>query len=359
MMAEGGEAKWISNVRSRWSCLQPLRLVIINLALQATDFTSGDYAFGGGKAAAAGPPLTGGSLARERIFQHCSPIMNLSLCPNDDIVSTLRSLFGANVVRVPEERIRPLVVLAHRGDKTTVRGELAPLLVGGALGLGPDDFGSSRVADLSGRRSRKVDVELGLNILDGFLRGLGVPSAAVEGVFARDSEVSFTFANVNRTFLDTGVLGQRLRGRHVDRHNSAAAIYFGDSPHDLLVIDSVITSRNFTITVERSSGAKAKLDVSAVQKFVGEATAGVKVSSATGYDLTFEGPEQLSFAFSCVKFYLNKNGVVQTMPPAVDVAVLGIDSVDASVATVQYGPDRVLLNVAPEMIELYSVTRPE
>ncbi|HET9983364.1 MAG TPA: hypothetical protein VFQ38_07245 [Longimicrobiales bacterium] len=107
--------------------------------------------------------------------------MVLPLCSNDPLVKTLQDVFGANIVRVPEERIRPVVVLASDGKKTSFRGELAPLLVGGA----PIDVpvAESQMASVSGKRSKSVDLGLGLKILGGFLQALGVPSAGIGAQF--------------------------------------------------------------------------------------------------------------------------------------------------------------------------------
>src|SRR5262245_58482552 len=99
------------------------------------------------------------------------------LCQNDELLKTLLEVFEANIMSVPEERVRPLKVLARLHDKLTFIGELTSLL------KGKQDVdvtkSVSQVADISGKRSREVSSEIGLHILDGFLRGFGLPSAAI------------------------------------------------------------------------------------------------------------------------------------------------------------------------------------
>jgi hypothetical protein len=239
----------------------------------------------------------------------------LNLCPGDPLVDTLTEVFGANIVRVPEARIQPLTVAAVRDSQSSFRGALAPLLHGPADALAAVAIGQSRMADLSGRRSRRVAVDLGLDILDGFLRGFGVSGAALRHQFDGVAEVSFTFREVHRAFVDANQLGRALRGRRIAPDNPAAAIFFGDDPYDLLLIDSAIGSREFTLQIERKQKTDFSLDVPAIQDFVAKANAQVTVESAAGRDLTFSGTEALSFAFTCLRFLLDDDGRIVALPP--------------------------------------------
>src|SRR2546423_1681464 len=99
----------------------------------------------------------------------------LDICRGDPLVDTLMGLFHANILRVPEERVRSLSVVASFEGKSSFRGTLAPLLKGNL----PVDIpiSISRMADLSGKSSRKVNLNLGVQILEGFLQGFSLPSA--------------------------------------------------------------------------------------------------------------------------------------------------------------------------------------
>src|SRR5262245_25223330 len=124
----------------------------------------------------------------------------LKLC-DDKLVTTLRDVFNANIVRVPEERVRPLTVIASRDGRSDFRGALALLLKNGQpLSV---QMQNSRVADVSGKRSRLISLDLGLQILEGFLKGFGVPSAGLATKFSGASAVSFTFKDVNRAYVDS------------------------------------------------------------------------------------------------------------------------------------------------------------
>ncbi len=277
---------------------------------------------------------------------------SINLCPKDPLVTTLREVFGANIVRVPEERIQPLSVIASRESRTTFRGALLPLIKGEpSLAVGPNDFVTSRMAAVSGRRSRKVKLDLGLKILEGFLQGFGIFSAEISQRFEGASRVSYSFNNVNRTYVDNNWLGRILTGRVIDKQNPAAAIFFGQDEYAFLIIDSVITSSDFTISVDRTRNQQFSLDVPVIQALVASANVGVQVSTTSGYDVTFQGDRSLSFAFSCVQLYMTAEGRIASMPPIHEELLLGHSMLPTMPThTLLYSPDRVLLNEEPSLL---------
>ena len=72
----------------------------------------------------------------------------------------------------------------------------------------------------------------------------------------------------------------------------------------------------------------------------------MEVSSSSGYDLTFKGPNPP--AFSCVKVRLYQDGTVSALPPVPDV----VSAVKASEKTVLYSPDRLLFTERVELLGL-------
>ncbi len=275
----------------------------------------------------------------------------LSICQGDPLVETLRSLFGANIVRVPEERIEPLTVMASCERKLTFRGRLSHLIDGNAPNLNDIPVATSGMANISGKRTHKVTLDIGLQVLEGFLGGFGIPSTAISAKFEGASEVSFSFQDVTRFYVETNLVGQMLNGHSIDRDHVAASIFFADDPCDLLVIDSIITSSDFSISVDRSSNDNFRLDVPAIKKVVGELQTGVSVSTTTGYDLIFKGDKQLTFAFSCIRLVLDKEGLIVGAPPGINENVFSVRSLPEAKPTVLYSPDRVLLTSEPCLIE--------
>lgn len=273
----------------------------------------------------------------------------LDLC-DDPLVKTLQEVFGTTIIRVPEERIRPLTVVASDGRRSSFRGELAPLLINASSFNVP--MSTSQMADVSGKRSRKVSIDLGLKILEGFLKGFGVPAAGITVKLEGASEVSFSFKGVNRIFVDINVLGRALTSRQIDLQNPAASIFSQAGTYTFLVIDSVIASSDFSISVDKTSSQGFKLDVPAIQTIVSQANAEVKVSTTSGYDLVFQGNKLLAFAFSCVRLYLDENGTITAMPPEADVPALSrkLRDIQKPDHVIIYSPDRVILRTKPGLL---------
>jgi hypothetical protein len=235
---------------------------------------------------------------------------------HDPLVDALRDTFDANIVRVPEARIQPLRVLAAKHSKCTYQGELTDLLKGTV----PDELSSTQpatdpMANVSGKKSSKVEAGLGLEILGGFLSALNIPSAGLSAKFGGAKEVSFTFGSVSRRYINPSLIGRALNGQAVDPDNTVGAIFFGDDPWHLIVVDSVITSSDFTLSVDKASSNDFSIDVPAIQDLVGQVNAKVKVESSSSRQITFAGPEALTFAFSSLRLFLDSDGRITRTPP--------------------------------------------
>ncbi|WP_250530504.1 hypothetical protein [Caballeronia sp. ATUFL_F1_KS4A] len=266
----------------------------------------------------------------------------LKLCNNDPLVKTLRDVFHANIIRIPEEKIQPLCVIAARNGKIAYRGQLTDLIAGDPV---PEllelAMQTSDMADIAGKRSRQIDLQLGLEILDGFLRGFGVPAVANVGQqLSGASQVSFTFSQVQRHYCDPAKIGRLLSGKSLERSNPVVASLVGEDPWDCLLIDSVITSRDFTLHVDQTSKQDLHLDVPAIEQVLSKAKLGVQVTSSSGRSLTFQGPKPLAFAFTCERLVLTDQAKIMQMPP------------DTQERTFTKRPREVLIGKQPVMLEL-------
>jgi hypothetical protein len=261
----------------------------------------------------------------------------LGLCSEDALVTTLRDTFNANIIRMPEERIQPLSVIAVGRGKTSFAGSLGTLLRGdNALALSST---RSRVATLSGRQSQQVDLELGLQILSGFLNGFGLPSAAISPKFQGATKVAFSFSNVSRIAIDLGELGRALHGRRIDLNNPVAAIFVLD--WECLIIDSTITSRDFTISIFTDEQRSFHLDIDGIQQIVGDASIGAEMIKRSERSITFRGQQDLAFAFTCRRVILTQQGEFNLIEPDTKNRVLN---------PANWKPEPLLLNNTPGML---------
>lgn len=248
----------------------------------------------------------------------------IQLCDRDPLLTMLHDFFGANTVRVPDGRIQPLSVIAHIENQSFFRGALEPLLVGEQpIAITPV---TSPVADLSGQRSRRVAVDLGLFLLRGILAGMGIPSTGLSSKLEGVSHLSFSFPGVQRSALDINRFGQALAGRQLNRTNPAGEIFFGDNPHQLLIIDSILTSNRISINLGAKEENKLQVDVPGIQQLVANSGSNVSFSDAPDYQLTFESTRDLTFAFSCIRTQYDADGVIQALQPDLRARTLSGDT---------------------------------
>jgi hypothetical protein len=238
----------------------------------------------------------------------------IHLCREDPLVSLVHELYGANMVRVPDARVRPLSVVVHHHGRSFFRGSLLPLLSDARpLGLQPEE---TLLTDISGRRSRRVTLDLGLHILRGFLSGFGLPHAGLEVGLNDAAYLAFAFPAARRRALDVNALGWALAGRRLDQGNPAAAMLFAEDPaYELLLVDSVITSRQIAIVVGAAKGRRVNVDLAALRQALAELGGNVEAGADGEIELILSSKAELTFAFSCVRICLDSDGRIASIPP--------------------------------------------
>lgn len=218
------------------------------------------------------------------------------ICKND-ITDLLRQTFNAFPLRVPETRMQPLVVMGQKGSKLDFRGELQYLLADGkGLEL---ELRESAMANAALQRSQSMSLGFGLKILEGFLSGFGMSPAPLSASLKGVKELSFSFTDCKRLYIDPGQLGNALRGRHVDLSHAALGV-FKDGDYRMLLISDAIVSKRFTVNIEKVQEQEFDASLPALQPYIADASAKVDVAVKDGRSITFEGDTFLTFAFSCL-----------------------------------------------------------
>lgn len=127
--------------------------------------------------------------------------------------------------------------------------------------------------------------------------------------------MSFSFGGVKRVYVEPSAVGRLLSGKALDSGNPVVASFLQEEAWDCLLIDSVITSSDFSINVERRATQDFKLNVPAIEQILSEAKAQIAVVGSAGLSLTFRGLNALTFAFSCQRLILDQSGNIIQMPP--------------------------------------------
>jgi hypothetical protein len=232
------------------------------------------------------------------------------ICKND-ITDVLRETFNASPLRVPEARVQPLIVIGKKGEKVNFRGQLRFLLENEPELDVP--FESSKMANAAFGRSRTISLDFGIKILEGFLQGLGISAAPIGAKLKGVKEISFSFTNARRLYIDPGQLGNAIKGKMVDlQHPSVGIFTKQEDPFEMLLISDAIVSRSFTINIEKANEHELEGSLPALQQQIADMDAKVKVDIKSNRSITFEGDEDLTFAFACVKLELDKqSGALQ------------------------------------------------
>lgn len=268
----------------------------------------------------------------------------LKLCDGDPLVGALHDALGANVVRVPDGRLRPLSVLLHTESHTLLRGALGPLLAGPTPPALPET--RTPVADVAGRRSRRVALDLGLYLLRGLLRGLGLPvptgglALRLDGVTA----MTFSLPAVERAAVDLGELGAALAGRRIDAGNPAARPFFEEPAPALLLVDSVLTASAISVELEGGRSRRLAVDVGGLQQLLGGLGGTVQIADAPGYGLRFAGQRPATFAFTCVRLRHDGEGRIDALLPDLPLRTLGARAARA--------PAHALLGAGPGLLSI-------
>lgn len=272
----------------------------------------------------------------------------INLCQRDPLLNLLYDLFHANVVRVPDARIQPLAVIAQRGSRSFFRGDLLPLL-SDQRPLSAEPI-TTVLSDLSGRRSRRVTLDLGLHLLRGFLRGFGLPGADLTSALGDGATLAFALPAIRRVAVDVNALGRELAGRTIDFHNPAAVAFRATEPfrateaYQLLLIDAVLTSAQLSIVIGGGNGQSLGFDLSMLKKLAAEVGATFETRHNAEAELTFSSPHALTFAFSCVRLFLDEAGAIAAMPPDHGRRTLGGDPQPGD------APERAMLSMGPGLV---------
>jgi len=229
----------------------------------------------------------------------------LNLCNDDPLLKVLKDALKANPIRIPEERIKPLIVLSKQGNNNKFIGDIKNLLENNTHVDIPIE--NSQMADISSTRSKKIDASLGLQVLDNFLKGFGSKAASIEFAFNGAKTISFSFDNVQRQYIDLGTLGKVLVQKKVDISNPVIQNFI-EEKSECIILDSVITSNNFSIRVEDEYSTGFSFNIPEINKVLSSLNNDIKVSSSSSLEITFNGSKQLAFAFTCLLVNIDDEG---------------------------------------------------
>jgi hypothetical protein len=234
-------------------------------------------------------------------------IMGLFKLCSDPLMVTLRDTFNAVPIKIPEERYKPLAVIAqHKGRERFLSASMTQLLAN------KEPFQEqsmiSTMASVTAKKTRTIDFGLGFQILSGFLEGMGIDGGSIKGSFKDVQTVSFSFKKVERHWLDLGVLGSFLTGKSLDPSHPANSSFLNGEA-TCLVIDSTINSNNFSMNVEDTNNTDFSMNIPSIQASIGKLNTNLSVESTSDRNISFNGNQMLAFAFSAIGLTINEGKI--------------------------------------------------
>lgn len=217
------------------------------------------------------------------------------ICSEDPVVRELRKKLNASPLKMPENRIKPLSVFSWHKNKADFKGALKFLLTD-RKAVKVKNY-HSRIPDFGVDKTRTINTNLGLKILGGFLKGFGLDASPFSAAFKSVRQVSFSFQNVKRHYIDKNQFGQAVKGTHLDLENPALST-FKDSEEKFMLVNSVIISNEFCIHTEKTKEANFEIDLELINEIIGEFDSVVEITVENKTDINFKHKNSLTFAFT-------------------------------------------------------------
>lgn len=235
----------------------------------------------------------------------------------DPALSYLNSL-GYNVIRHPRAAISPLYLMGRRGGVNEGLGPLPKLIKADAATARPRPRVSQKEASagIEGKTTGQLAVGVGLGILKGFLKGIGV-EVDLDVHFSSSHKLQFSFGKVLVERVEPLDIGTFLSGAAADLDNPVVRGYLQDGGK-LYVLHEVIKSAQISVLFDSSSKEDLSLKMPLLQQsMAGKATVGMKAEKELA--LSFTGTEPLAFGFKCLQIWLGEHDgqvVFETAPAA-------------------------------------------
>ena len=236
---------------------------------------------------------------------------------DDPVFSALKKL-NANILQIPDGRIVPLGVIEQPLlGPAKYRTTLPQILLDkNTFDLDSDDLETKFMAGISGERTHSLSAHAGLNLLSGLLtsKPAGASGSGLQSVLADISSVTYTFDRLEVIWMDNGLLAQALENQFI-RNNALTSTFFQIPASKLLLIDSVIVCKEFSIHLSESTDDDYTANIDAIAKKIAGLSADYSIVSNDRSSISFSGKTGLPIAFTCLHLRLDGNGKIVGMPP--------------------------------------------
>jgi hypothetical protein len=241
----------------------------------------------------------------------------LKLCTSDPLLDFLRSTYDAIPLRVPDSRIRPLLLFTTIGGKMRPLGNLADLATSQTPPIVMPQPQESDLAAVKNTRSARHSWKIMADFLHPFLTELLQLAAldvdaSIQTAAQSAEQTSLSLGGTRRSFVHPIACAHLLDSGSFRLPAALGPDLGSTGSAPLYLIDGILRARQFSFSLEQDQHNEAalKLHSDLLGKVAPERL--LKAGNA----LTIIGAKPLTFAFTCLQVSAQANGMLTTCTPA-------------------------------------------
>lgn len=239
----------------------------------------------------------------------------MALC-TDKSLTYLNDL-GYNVVRLPRKGLDPLDVLGRDGRSLERLGRLDQLWI--SRQPVPQIGRPQPAAHINGQATSEMSMSMGLKVLNGVLKSIGVGSAELAFAYKSADTVQFTFGNVTTRSVVPLEVGNFLSEGDVRSNNPFVEHYFTDDDTDAYIVTEVLQSNEITVSAKDRHGGAVKLDIPSIEAMLG-GDVSASAGDAAGTKITYKGKDASTFGFKVFAAAFDSRWHIAGVQPAAELS---------------------------------------
>ena len=232
------------------------------------------------------------------------------ICPKNPLMETIRKTYKMTPLNIPDSETQPLMIVAHRGRESSLWGPLEDLFAGvdEVIDL---DLNSATVANVSVENTGSLNMDFGFSLLSGLLKGFGVELSPFKVALENASEISLSFENVQKKSIGLTTLGKALIDKKINLENPAMHVFTrSNRKFEMYLISSVLQSNQIMINIEKTTDDSLGVEAPDLGGLT-DVSVELKETQNKKQVIAFAGTEPLTFAFSAVELFFDKDGKIK------------------------------------------------
>ena len=231
---------------------------------------------------------------------------NLRLCKRDPLLTVLKEHFNANLVRIPKESVKPYTVVGLRNKQLHELGDIKGLFKEPIVDSSLLSVQSEKLhKELSGKRTGSMDASFGINILEGFAKGFGLPATELGAFFKRSRNISFSFDGIRSQYIDRLKLGSFLSRKELDMGNPYLRPYLEDPKLRLFIVVRTYQGKSFNVHHDNLDNTGLNADADSLEEIIGKADVAIDLKRNNEGAFIFDGTKYKTFAFQAVELEID------------------------------------------------------